>query len=521
MEWLSDIKDLLTDFFSKPPEALVLGAELRCPYGSKHTFLMVETDHIDINNLPKACVDDCKKSLNIEPFGQCYGGSPCEEDMELESKWENPEPQNELINGKEIITTKSVLLCKARGMEIQAVTSGQEGVMAARWALYAEIEKQFPGLLAILLDPYGSLYLNEGMYEIAITFLLDRIVKNGGEIFLPSIYGKDDPEGELIRAALERLLPDCDASACDRLINGLENTGYLTGMDEVKGWDVNSLNLQMIVMLRKDCAATDKKIKTDPFARLTEENKVFTSSMSSAMTQIAYGAIMFQAMQAKPVEKTGENPFGKMKEKPKEITNSGRVNSFADLMSPEDAERYLRFLENGSTAGLTPEELAGIQKVDDYLLANSSAYSKVMELRSIERSLANERAFNYYKDLAGRLDVSTAPNTAVFYSGPGNRDLAEAFADMNKKVTLEKTTGGKFLDDADLFNSETSPLTRSQAREVWSIVSERYAQQASGNTYGFVSGAKPDSIFNSYEYPALQNNSNVTNVFTELLQGGL
>lgn len=223
---------------------------------------------------------------------------------------------------------------------------------------------------------------------------------SGGEIFLPSIYGKDDPKGELIRAALERLLPD--------------------SMDEVKGWDVNSLNLQMIVMLRKDCAATDKKIKTDPFA---------------------------------------------------------------DLMSPEDAERYLRFLKNGGTAGLTPEELAGIQKVDDYLLTNSSAYSKVI------------------------------------YSGKGNRDLAEAFADMNKIVTLEKTTGGKFLDDADLFNPETSPLTQNQAREVWSIVSERYAQQASGNAYGFVNGADPNSIFNTYEYPALQNNSNITNVFTELIGG--
>lgn len=178
-------------------------------------------------------------------------------------------------------------------------------------------------------------------------------------------------------------------------------------------------------------------------------------------------------------------------------------------------------MKNGSTAGLTPEELAGIQKVDDYLLTNSSAYSKVMELRSIERSLANERAFNYYKDLASRLDVSTAPNTAVFYSGPGNREVAEAFAKMNEKVTLEMTKGGKFLDDADLFNSETSPLTASQARDVWAGLSERYAQQASGNTYGFVNGATPHSIFNTYEYPALQNNSNVTNVFTELLQGGL
>lgn len=43
------------------------------------------------------------------------------------------------------------------------------------------------------------------------------------------------------------------------------------------------------------------------------------------------------------------------------------IDSYADLMSPEDAKKYLEFLENGSTAGLTPEELAGIEKLDELL----------------------------------------------------------------------------------------------------------------------------------------------------------
>ena len=38
--------------------------------------------------------------------------------------------------------------------------------------------------------------------------------------------------------------------------------------------------------------------------------------------------------------------------------------SFADMMSPEDAKRYLDFLENGSREGLTGAELAGVEMAD-------------------------------------------------------------------------------------------------------------------------------------------------------------
>jgi len=54
------------------------------------------------------------------------------------------------------------------------------------------------------------------------------------------------------------------------------------------------------------------------------------------------------------------------------------IESYADLMSPEDAKKYLEFLENGSTAGLTPEELAGIDKLDELL-----ALEKVSSWESI------------------------------------------------------------------------------------------------------------------------------------------
>lgn len=119
-------------------------------------------------------------------------------------------------------------------------------------------------------------------------------------------------------------------------------------------------------------------------------------------------------------------------------------------------------------------------------------------------------------DLVEKLDVSTAPNIATFYSGPGNRKAAEEFAKANGKTTLEMTEGGKFLDKLGLFE-ENSPLTRNEAFAVWGRLSQRYAEGASGNVYGFVKGAKPGSIFNMIEYPALKRNSAVTNIFTELM----
>ncbi len=127
---------------------------------------------------------------------------------------------------------------------------------------------------------------------------------------------------------------------------------------------------------------------------------------------------------------------------------------------------------------------------------------------------AEDGAFANYMRQAQTLDVSTAPNTAVFYSGPGNRALAEGFATANGGTTLEMTPGGAWLDQQQLFNTAQSGLTTEQASQVWSTLSQRFAHGASGNAFGFVNGARAGGIFNTVEYPALLNNPNVVNVIT-------
>lgn len=127
--------------------------------------------------------------------------------------------------------------------------------------------------------------------------------------------------------------------------------------------------------------------------------------------------------------------------------------------------------------------------------------------------VAADSAFSSYMSAAQTLDVSTAENGSVFYSGAGNRALAEKFAASNGRTTLEMTPGGSWLDAQGLFGP-SSPLTPGEATQVWSTLSGRFAAGASGNAVGFVEGARAGGIFNSTEFPALLDNPNITNVIT-------
>jgi hypothetical protein len=137
-----------------------------------------------------------------------------------------------------------------------------------------------------------------------------------------------------------------------------------------------------------------------------------------------------------------------------------------------------------------------------------------IEIRHCTLAADSGGAFANYMRQVQTLDVSTAENGAVFYSGPGNRALAEQFAIANGRTTLEMTPGGAWLDQQQLFNTAQSGLTTEQAAQVWSTLSQRFAQGASGNAVGFVNGARAGSIFNTVESPALFSNPNVVNVIT-------
>ena len=61
------------------------------------------------------------------------------------------------------------------------------------------------------------------------------------------------------------------------------------------------------------------------------------------------------------------------------LKESGTIyESFADMMSPDDAAKYLDFLENGSREGLTSAELA-----DALLVSQKVEYDDVWDLRNV------------------------------------------------------------------------------------------------------------------------------------------
>lgn len=144
----------------------------------------------------------------------------------------------------------------------------------------------------------------------------------------------------------------------------------------------------------------------------------------------------------------------------------------------------------------------------------------VKEIAGIGSKTATEAAtrtgedwFAFYMKQAQTVDVSSARNGAVFYS-QDNKAFARQFAEDNGKTTIEMTPGGEWMNAKDLFNPDTSPLSRAQAYKVWDVLSGRFANGASGSAIGFVEGASPFGTFNRIESPALYRNPNVTSLIT-------
>ncbi|MDE7446204.1 MAG: DUF4280 domain-containing protein [Lachnospiraceae bacterium] len=283
----------------KSPEQLVFGAELKCPCGFKHSFLMLQTGSIDIDNLPSACVRDSKAFVNIMPFGTCTLGLECEQMIELEDLWENHEPQNMMVGEDEAITMKSTLTCKKSGMWIEPVSSGQDKKAAERIlkeaALTYEMKQKYPGLLEILEDPYGSLYLHEGMCEMAVQFLEDSLKRNG-DMEMASLYGEYDMEGMLIRSALGHLLVTCDVSRLELFVEGLSTRGVINGMEDTPGWDARLLNEEMLEMVKREYPETAKRVETKSYYKWQEEHKKALSVLGQMATEIAYGFMFYECM---------------------------------------------------------------------------------------------------------------------------------------------------------------------------------------------------------------------------------
>ena len=238
--------------------------------------------------------------------------------------------------------------------------------------------------------------------------------------------------------------------------------------------------------------------------------------------------------------------------------------SFADMMSPDDATKYLDFLENGSKEGLTSAELAGVEKADALLVSQKVGYEDVWDLRNVgdllesgskgglstqgysnfadgmlpedatRYILNNEKAFfnefserasavglsdtqiaeafeamknGDYAKMATYFDTSSPVDGAVFWSG--NKEGAAAYANSIGGTIMEQTPGGQVFDNwrglGGMYPEWDTPTNLAQ-KPIWDALSSQYANGAEGiATY-----AHPDGyvgkVWSNIEKPILEEN---------------
>ena len=127
-----------------------------------------------------------------------------------------------------------------------------------------------------------------------------------------------------------------------------------------------------------------------------------------------------------------------------------------------------------------------------------------------QKPWGNEDPYQFFMNQVKGLDMSTPPNKAIFYSGPGSQDVAFEHKLATGKWTIEDTSGGKWLDNFDLYGLiNPSPVSKAQADAIWISASKKFAENASGEITLFVHGSSGDRIFYQQEFPALQNNKKI------------
>ena len=113
--------------------------------------------------------------------------------------------------------------------------------------------------------------------------------------------------------------------------------------------------------------------KVSVVARSTDDAGVLAKHADEAAAWLHGGKVFRYSDETAEAVTSGE----------KLLKESGTIyESFADMMSPDDAAKYLDFLANGSREGLTSAELAGVEKADALLVSRKVGYEDVWDLRN-------------------------------------------------------------------------------------------------------------------------------------------
>jgi len=405
----------------KDPEDLVFGAELRCMYGSMHNYLLTK-DYVEkgINGLPaKFVVTDCVPDDNIKPFGDCYAGGSCVSQWVLDDKWINSDGQNETFGGKEIITTDSHLVCKAWGMFVVPVNSGQNTDIGKQLMLLAELDDD---LLAFLMNPYNSIYTPNDISQKVLD-LLGQIVNSdlyNGEIFLMA-QGNNDIMGPIILACMGHLVASAGVGDPVSLLNSME--AMITRTRIQTNADPRYLNAEMLSILKVDSQWYAGEVANGGLWGLIkwqEEHKSLLSFLAEAATTAAYGAIMYASMYA------------------------GRGNQ--SYSNPENVKCFV--------AGTYVKIIDGYREIEK-IVRGDFVYSKNVDTgevgyKQVFQTFENE-SLKLIEIWAGAEVVNVTPEHPFFVEGKGWIEAKDILAqdvlvNIDSKLTVTKAVGIKKLD---------------------------------------------------------------------------
>ena len=187
-----------------------------------------------------------------------------------------------------------------------------------------------------------------------------------------------------------------------------------------------------------------------------------------------------------------------------DVTDSTRtMKSFSDLMSPEDAARYNKFLENGSTAGLTPSEVKALQNVDDAIALNKVNYDDLLDVRRNSASIDNparleeiEVSFNYNS----KLDESEFARQLKDQQNGMNRLTVQEYLDNRQNyIDQGRTIEGNFAQQVARENAYLDKVNELRKNglskyEAETLAKEWIDTQAALHNPDQVAGGKAENV---------------------------
>ena len=207
--------------------------------------------------------------------------------------------------------------------------------------------------------------------------------------------------------------------------------------------------------------------------------------------------------------------------------------SFADMMSPDDAAKYLDFLENGSKEGLTSAELAGVEKADALLVSQKVGYEDVWDLRNVGDALESgnysslrelmlpeevARYDEHWLDVAEKISNEALDNQIDFIKNGGiTKPGGGAYKPAKISAAVDLNTGDIYFgyNGANKFNpsiQEIHPDLQQRINRTMSLagnsIDNEYASRMSFEKWSVDNSAEIYSVNN-----ALQNQATLDNIF--------